>query len=142
MVSQRRMIAGSLTGSTGGKVAKANQKRRCWRITVGVCFLAASGIGTSSAEQLAAQTGQHRLKQTSSAQKPLARSNVAAANAASNVPLSAADAKPTRKPQSDAIAIGPYYVDFRARTAASYGHAFVWFGKTSEEQVEVAGLHP
>ena len=33
-------------------------------------------------------------------------------------------------------------MDFRARTAASYGHAFVWFGKTSEKQVEVAGLHP
>jgi hypothetical protein len=33
-------------------------------------------------------------------------------------------------------------VDFRARTAASYGHAFVWFGKTNEKQVEVAGLHP
>lgn len=37
---------------------------------------------------------------------------------------------------------GPYYVDFRARTAASYGHAFVWFGKSSERKVEVAGLHP
>jgi len=35
-----------------------------------------------------------------------------------------------------------YYVDFRARTAASYGHAFVWYGKINEEQVEVAGLHP
>jgi hypothetical protein len=33
-------------------------------------------------------------------------------------------------------------VDFRARTAASYGHAFVWYGKTTEKQVEVAGLHP
>jgi hypothetical protein len=37
---------------------------------------------------------------------------------------------------------GPYYVDFRARTAASWGHAFVWYGKTSERQVEVAGLTP
>ena len=37
---------------------------------------------------------------------------------------------------------GPYYVDFRARTAASWGHAFVWFGKTSERKVEVAGLTP
>jgi len=37
---------------------------------------------------------------------------------------------------------GPYYVDFRARTAASWGHAFVWYGKTSEQQVEVAGLTP
>jgi hypothetical protein len=37
---------------------------------------------------------------------------------------------------------GPYYVDFRARTAASWGHAFVWYGKTSERAVEVAGLTP
>jgi len=47
--------------------------------------------------------------------------------------------QPTRKPES---AKGPYYVDFRARTAASWGHAFVWYGKTSERQVEVAGLTP
>lgn len=48
-------------------------------------------------------------------------------------------------PQSTArpgSAKGPYYVDFRARTAASWGHAFVWYGKTSERQVEVAGLTP
>jgi hypothetical protein len=37
---------------------------------------------------------------------------------------------------------GPYYVDFRARTAASWGHAFVWYGKTGERKVEVAGLTP
>jgi len=49
--------------------------------------------------------------------------------------------QPARKtgPRS---AKGPYYVDFRARTAASWGHAFVWFGKTSERAVEVAGLTP
>src|SRR5215475_9124007 len=35
-----------------------------------------------------------------------------------------------------------YYVDFRARTAASYGHAFVWYGRTDQRAVEVAGLHP
>ena len=45
----------------------------------------------------------------------------------------------TWKPGS---AKGPYYVDFRARTAASWGHAFVWYGKTSERKVEVAGLTP
>ena len=134
-----RVDAASLSGSTEGfKVAKANRKRRCQRLIVGLCVLAASqglGIGTSSAQQLAAQTDQQRLKQTSGAQKPSARANVAAASAASNVTLSL-------KPQTGTTAKGPYYVDFRARTAASYGHAFVWFGKTSEEQVEVAGLHP
>jgi hypothetical protein len=37
---------------------------------------------------------------------------------------------------------GMYYVDFRARTAASYGHAFVWYGRSDQRAVEVAGLHP
>ena len=45
-----------------------------------------------------------------------------------------------RKPVASAK--GPYYVDFRARTAASWGHAFVWYGKTSERAVDVAGLTP
>ena len=36
----------------------------------------------------------------------------------------------------------PYFVDFRARTAASYGHAFLWYGKVGERKIEVAGLHP
>jgi hypothetical protein len=47
----------------------------------------------------------------------------------------------SRKPGTGS-AKGPYYVDFRARTAASWGHAFVWFGKTSQREVEVAGLTP
>lgn len=41
---------------------------------------------------------------------------------------------------------GRYFVDFRARTAASYGHAFIWYGRLNERGkvglVEVAGLHP
>jgi len=54
------------------------------------------------------------------------------------------EAKPThtaRTPGSGS-AKGSYYVDFRARTAASWGHAFVWYGRTGERQVEVAGLTP
>ena len=47
--------------------------------------------------------------------------------------------KPIKKP---AAVKGPYYVDFRARTAVTYGHAFVWYGKTSQKAVEVAGLAP
>lgn len=49
--------------------------------------------------------------------------------------------QPTRRSVARAEK-GPYYVDFRARTAASWGHAFVWYGKTSERAVEVAGLTP
>ncbi|TCK16775.1 hypothetical protein EV667_4383 [Ancylobacter aquaticus] len=43
---------------------------------------------------------------------------------------------------ASAPAPAPYYVDFRARTAATYGHAFLWYGKSSERAVDVAGLHP
>jgi hypothetical protein len=53
-------------------------------------------------------------------------------------PTRSATAAPAAKPQ----ARGLYYVDFRARTAASYGHAFVWFGRTDQRTVDVAGLHP
>jgi hypothetical protein len=58
---------------------------------------------------------------------------VAEAPVATQPPL---EGKPVRK------GMGRYYVDFRARTAASYGHAFVWYGRTDEAMVEVAGLHP
>jgi hypothetical protein len=40
----------------------------------------------------------------------------------------------------------PYFVEFRARTAASYGHAFLFHGKLTPDghfaRVEVAGHHP
>ncbi|MDE2065131.1 MAG: hypothetical protein KGJ00_22230 [Bradyrhizobium sp.] len=53
-----------------------------------------------------------------------------------------ASSRPTARKPAASFAKGPYYVDFRARTAASWGHAFVWYGKTSERAVEVAGLTP
>jgi len=53
-----------------------------------------------------------------------------------NIIQSATENKPAPR------AKGRYYVDFRARTAASYGHAFVWYGRTDQREVEVAGLHP
>jgi hypothetical protein len=127
----------------GLKVAKAKPNRRGLQFLVAICVLAASvslGIATGSAQQLAVQTDQQPSHQ-SSPRKPLKPTNVATAVAAPSA-SSAAVVKPVRKPRSGGAAKGPYYVDFRARTAASYGHAFVWFGKTSEKQVEVAGLHP
>jgi hypothetical protein len=97
------------------------------------------GIGSSNAEPLAASLDH---QQQDASRKPSMKPGVTTAAVAPSVPPSSADVKPVRRSQSGAAAKGPYYVDFRARTAASYGHAFVWFGKTSEKQVEVAGLHP
>jgi len=105
-----------------------------------VIALCVSSIGTglfsrtADAQDLAARGDDSHVQQKPAVQK---HSLVSVADVGSDV----AETKPVRKPSVSA-AKGPYYVDFRARTAASYGHAFVWYGKTSKKAVEVAGLHP
>jgi hypothetical protein len=53
---------------------------------------------------------------------------------------------PAVHPHAIAKLAGRYFVDFRSRTAASYGHAFLWYGRLNERGkiglIEVAGLHP
>lgn len=70
-------------------------------------------------------------------------------NSATNHAGSMAAVLPTATPSMPDVTLapkaavkGPYYVDFRARTAETYGHAFVWFGNTGDKEVEVAGLAP
>jgi hypothetical protein len=70
-----------------------------------------------------------------------ARKRLADADALARVDAPA-QPRPAVQAARKSTAKGPYYVDFRARTAASWGHAFVWYGKTSERTVEVAGLTP
>ena len=121
-------------------MTRVDGRRLGRRFVLGISVLAASvmmGAGASVAQQVAVQTDQP----DSHPQRAASRSNAVAAVAPTS-PASAAVAKPVRRSSSVASTRGPYYVDFRARTAASYGHAFVWFGKTGEKQVEVAGLHP
>jgi hypothetical protein len=85
-------------------------------LTIGLCVLAFSAglqIQAAGAQTAAVKRQAH-------------------ANAASSAAVVASNS--AQKPM--------YYVDFRARTAASYGHAFTWYGRTDQKQVEVAGLHP
>jgi hypothetical protein len=97
-------------------------------------------IQSASAHDIDTRAGSERFI----SQRPEAHKRIAAANAlvSSDAPLESKPApQSVRKPGSGS-AKGPYYVDFRARTAASWGHAFVWYGKTSQREVEVAGLTP
>ena len=121
----------------------ATANRIVWRpLLAGVFIFAVIGTGSSSAQQVtqhaALQTDTQGL-QDNAKRSQVRKPRVATAVAATDPATPETSAKPAKKPQS---AKGPYYVDFRARTAASYGHAFVWYGKTSEKAVEVAGLHP
>ena len=100
-------------------------------------FAASVGLSLegSSAQQFAARADQ---AQAGPPVKPSAKPALTTAAAVRTSPDSTSDVKPVRRSAGK----GPYYVDFRARTAATYGHAFVWYGKTSEKEVEVAGLAP
>src|SRR5207302_7988233 len=124
-------------------VTTANRIVRGPLFIAGVFILAAIGTGSSSAQQVtqhaALQPDLQALQDNAKPRGHVRKPRVATAVAATDPAAPATNPKPVKKPQS---ARGPYYVDFRARTAASYGHAFVWYGKTSEKQVEVAGLHP
>jgi hypothetical protein len=125
----------------GLNVVEAKRKLSGLQFFVGISVIAASlglGIGSGGAQQLAARADRQSSQQDIS-RKPSVKP---AMTTAAVTPSAAATVKPARRSQSGTAAKGPYYVDFRARTAASYGHAFVWFGKTSEKQVEVAGLWP
>jgi hypothetical protein len=105
-------------------------------VLVSACMIL--GTTGSNAQQLAARADQTSPSPHKPPAKPYAIAAVAPSGTASNPDA----VKPLRKPHASASDNGPYYVDFRARTAASYGHAFIWFGKTSDKMVDVAGLHP
>jgi hypothetical protein len=87
-------------------------------------------------------TGADSARLTSETPEVHQRTSDANAFVSREAPIESQGAPQSIPKRGSGSAKGPYYVDFRARTAASWGHAFVWFGKTSERKVEVAGLTP
>jgi hypothetical protein len=75
-----------------------------------------------------------------------AAQDVRASAVSARVEAPAHAAAPVSTPKGPSRLAGRYFVDFRSRTAASYGHAFVWYGRLNEHgkvgKIEVAGLHP
>jgi hypothetical protein len=104
-------------------------------LLAGAAMLVGFGAGISNAQPLAARPDHQQRDALLNATTKHSESMAAVASSA---PPATSDVKPVR----GVAAKGPYYVDFRSRTAATYGHAFIWYGKTSEKQVEVAGLAP
>ena len=112
---------------------------------LGLCLLAGFALAvllqckiqSASAREVDSRVGSERVN----SQKREVHKRAANANALVSSEASI-ESNPRPRPTRRSLAKGPYYVDFRARTAASWGHAFVWYGKTSEREVEVAGLTP
>ena len=114
----------------------------------GLCLLAGFTLAvllqckvqSASADEIDARAGSEGfISQRRQAHKRTAAENALVSNEA---PIESKPAPQSPRKPGWGSAKGPYYVDFRARTAASWGHAFVWFGKTSKREVEVAGLTP
>ena len=125
-----------------GNFKMVNNKRNGsgQRYLAAICIIAVGsvlGCESTGAQQIAVQSDNRSIRAVShSPNSQTGTSGVASPGDSVVAP------KSVQRSQPRASIKGPYYVDFRARTAASYGHAFVWFGKTSEKKVEVAGLHP
>ncbi len=113
-----------------------------------LCLLAGSALAvfllcdsqSASAHEIDARSGSDRsVSRKGDVHKRIANANALGTSEAS---VESKSAPQSSRKLGMSSAKGPYYVDFRARTAASWGHAFVWYGKTSEREVEVAGLTP
>ena len=110
---------------------------------LGLCLLAGFTLAVSLQCKIQSAFA-HEIDVPTASQKREVPKHSAEANASAageSINESNPAAQSSRK-RGSGSAKGPYYVDFRARTAASWGHAFVWYGKSSERQVEVAGLTP
>ena len=108
--------------------------------SIGLCTLALPGIGL-------AQTAPDAAAPKASA------SSAAASGGTKPVRMAAAHPKPGSDIKEPVSAKGcgsgggkPYFVEFRSRTAASYGHTFVFYGRLGGGSrfgsFQVAGLHP
>ncbi|MFY9697542.1 MAG: hypothetical protein WAU59_09335 [Rhodoplanes sp.] len=92
-------------------------------LAVGFCLAIAAGLNASAASAR--------------------NTRVSVANVNAHAPATASEGEAQRTAANTGQKYRlPYYIDFRARTAASYGHAFIWYGRTGDRAVEVAGLHP
>jgi hypothetical protein len=70
-------------------------------------------------------------------------SHAAATTGETVTPLNQVEVKPAPKPGVNTT-LRPYYIEFRARAAYNYGHAFVVHGRVGEPLTKrsVVGLHP
>jgi hypothetical protein len=97
-----------------------------------------SAVSAKSEESTGNSARHAKSKYASNAKSASLNARAEAAEESSGLPPVAAPDRPKYG--------GRYFVDFRARTAASYGHAFLWYGRLKENgkvgAIEVAGLHP
>src|SRR5262249_8553069 len=146
--AERRRAGGAVESAMRVNVSNRSglTSAAAWTVAVVVVFLASIGAGASPAHAQNAAQPQTRLANAITGEpraygappqtavpnergaKPPARR--------SKAPVASDRAKPIRH----------YFIEFRARLAESYGHAYLAYGRVDEKgtviQSTVAGLHP
>jgi len=132
------------------------------RLLVGVCALALStGLSTARAQDTFSQEASAVTTDARPSAPAPASAATASATAATQsetttiatepaaapenvTPLKPVEVRPAAKPAPSASIGRPYFVEFRARAAYNYGHAFVVHGRVGEPitKKSVVGLHP
>jgi hypothetical protein len=105
-----------------------------------------TSVSPKPREHALSATGTSAREPTPSATGTAAREPTPSATGTGEPASSATRAAPAAGPKTVSKLAGRYFVDFRSRTAASYGHAFLWYGRLTASgkvhEIEVAGLHP
>jgi hypothetical protein len=122
-------------------------RRNSLGLTVGLCALAVSaGLEVSTARaQDAVENASAVTTGSAVATASVAATESAPAAATADVTsLNPVDVHPSAKPAPGGDPSRPYFIEFRARAAYNYGHAFVVHGKVGEPitKKSVVGLHP
>jgi hypothetical protein len=125
------------------------ENRNSLRVVVGLCALAIStGLELSMARAQDAAEDASTVTTGSAVATASAATTVsapAAVPATEVTTLNPVDVHPSGKPEPTAGNLArPYYIEFRARAAYNYGHAFVVHGRVGQEPTrkDVVGLHP
>jgi len=110
-------------------------------MSVAAAFVAALVMSLAMSPAMSSAYAQSAAAQTAKPQSQAASSQ-AASSQVKQEPIK----EPVTAKGCPRVPGKPYFVEFRSRTAASYGHTFVFFGKLgggkSFANFKVAGLHP
>src|ERR1700674_5644616 len=130
-----------------GYAPKKSRWLGAFAVLCGVAMLAGLQVQPAAAQGAhvtAAQTTHVSAVNAKPREATLSATGTATTAARESTSSASANAAAAPKPVSKLA--GRYFVDFRSRTAASYGHAFLWYGRLTASgkvhEIEVAGLHP
>jgi len=121
-------------------------RHEIWMGLFALALTAALSHSTAKAQEATQEASAAPVTEARGA--PTGETGSIASNASGTVataePLKEVEVKPAAKPEATHPAGKPYFIEFRARSAYSYGHTFLVHGRVGQKitRRDVVGLHP